>query len=75
MIFPMTALFWQDSVGLIARIWDYLNKSFTFGRITVSISSVAVGLLVLTVTILVARYASAFIEGRMARRHHIDPGL
>ena len=75
MTFLTAASFWQDSASLIARVWTYLTQSFTFGRITVSISSVLVGLVVFTVTILLARYASTFIERRIARRHHIDAGL
>ena len=75
MTFPVAALLWQDSAGLLARVWGFLNQAFTFGRITVSLSSIAVGVLVFTVTILLARYASGFIERRMARRNHIEPGL
>jgi small-conductance mechanosensitive channel len=75
MTFSTAASFWQDSAELIARIWTALTQSFTFGRITVSISSVLVGVVVFTLTILVARYASTFIERRIARRNHIDPGL
>jgi potassium-dependent mechanosensitive channel len=69
------ASMWQDSAGVMARIWFYLTQSFTFGRITVSISSVLVGALVLTVTIVLARYSSGFVEGRLKLRPHIDPGL
>jgi len=65
----------QDSSGLIARIWSYLTQQFTFGRITVSVSSLFVGALVLVVTLLAARWSSALIERRMANRRHIDPGL
>src|ERR1044071_9360878 len=65
----------EDPTGIIARLWAYLTQSFTFGRITVSISSVIVGVVVFTITLLLARYSSAFIERRIARRHHIDPGL
>ncbi len=75
MNFSVAALLWQDSAGVLARVWAYLTQSFTFGRITVSISSVIVGVLVFTVTILIARYSSAFIERRLERRNHIDPGL
>jgi potassium-dependent mechanosensitive channel len=69
------ASLWQDSAGLITRVWTFLTQSFTFGRITVSISSVIVGVVVFTVTVLLARYSSTFIERRIARRHHIDAGL
>jgi small-conductance mechanosensitive channel len=65
----------QDSVGIITRIWSYLTQQFTFGRITVSASSLFVGVLVVVGTFLAARWSSGFIERRLERRHHIDPGL
>jgi small-conductance mechanosensitive channel len=75
-MFLVMASLWQESfIIYVSRIWDQLTRQFTFGRITVSVSSVIVGVIVFTVTLLIARYASAFIERRMARRHHIDPGL
>lgn len=66
---------WQESAGLLTRLWAYLTQPFTFGRITVSISSVIIGLVVLVITIVVSRSTSALIERRMANRRHIDPGL
>lgn len=65
----------QESVTLLERIWTYLTKPFTFGRITVSISSVIVGFVVFVVTVFLARWSSALIERRVANRRHIDPGL
>jgi potassium-dependent mechanosensitive channel len=65
----------QDSTAIVAQIWSYLTRQFTFGRITVSISSVIIGLLVVIFTILIARWSSALIERRIANRRHIDPGL
>jgi potassium efflux system protein len=67
--------FWQESASLISRIWSYLTQQFTFGRITVSVSSVLVGLLVFLLTVFLSRSVSALIERRMANRRHIDPGL
>lgn len=75
MVFQGIVWLWQDSDRLISRIWEYLTQTFTFGRISVSISSVIIGLVVFIVTVAVARYSSTFIEGRIARRPHIDPGL
>lgn len=69
------ALLWQESEGFIARIWAYLTQTFTFGRISVSISSVLIGAIVFTVTMILARNLSAFIEGRLTLRSHIDAGL
>ncbi len=65
----------QDSTAIIARIWSYLTQQFTFGRITVSVSSLFVGVVVVAVTLLAARWSSGLIERRMANRRHIDPGL
>lgn len=75
MVFSMIALLWQDSPGVVSRVWAYLTQTFTFGRITVSVSSVLIGFLVFTATIVIARYLSTFIEGRLQLRSHIDPGL
>lgn len=66
---------WQDGSSFIQRIWYYLTQPFTFGRITVSVSSLIIGALVLTLTILIARTGSTLIERRIASRRHIDPGL
>ncbi len=65
----------QESTGIGARIWSYLTQQFTFGRITVSVSSLFIGVLVLMVTLFAARWTSALIERRMANRRHIDAGL
>lgn len=64
----------QDS-AIIARVWAYLTRQFTFGRITISVSSVVVGGFVVLLTIFVARWASALLDRRLANRRHIDPGL
>ena len=73
--FANTSLTVEDSAAIMARIWAYLTQPFTFGRITVSVSSVIVGLAVIVVTIYLARWASALLDRRIANRHHIDPGL
>ena len=75
-MFLAIAWLWQGCfINYLSRAWDQLTRQFTFGRITVSVSSVIVGVIVFTVTLLLARTLSTFIERRIARRHHIDPGL
>lgn len=64
-----------ESFNIVARIWSYLTKQFTFGRITVSASGVIVAAAVIIATIFVARWTSFLIERRLASRRHIDPGL
>ena len=68
-------LIWQNDVGLLKRIGSYLTTEFTFGRITVSFSSLIIGAIVLTMTIVASRLISTVMERRMAHRRHIDPGL
>jgi potassium efflux system protein len=77
MIFQLgnSALLLQDYLGIISEIWSYLTRQFTFGRITVSVSSVMVGTVVFTVAIFIARWSSFLIDRRLERRRHIDPGL
>ena len=68
------ALF-QDNLTVMSRVWYYLSYPFTFGRITVTPASLAVGLIVLTLTFPLARAGSSLIERRLARLRNIDPGL
>jgi small-conductance mechanosensitive channel len=65
-----------DLPRFMARVWDVLTRTFTFGNnIKVSISRVILAVVVLIVTIAMSRYLSSFIDGRLQKRSHIDPGL
>ena len=79
MLYDMNAeigtISWEDSANILWRVWAYLTQQFTFGRITVSVSSVIVGLLVFIFTIFLARSSSLLLERRIKNRRHIDPGL
>ena len=65
----------MQNYAIVERVWAYLTRQFTFGRITVSVSSVIVGAVVLLLTIFIARWSSVLLERRLANRRHIDPGL
>ena len=65
----------QDGFGIVAQIWSYLTRQFTFGRITVSVASVIIGAVVLLITLFVSRSVSALLERRLASHRHIDAGL
>ena len=71
----VSSLFWQDGSAVVTRIWTYLTQQFTFGRITVSASSIVIGAVVLALTIVIARTGSRFIDRQIAAKRHIDPGL
>ena len=67
-------LFIQASATLRRR-WDLINYKFQVGNIAVSLSSLLLGLLVMIITIIIARSVSALIQRRFALRSHLDPGL
>lgn len=67
-------LFIQASATL-RRMWDLINYKFQVGNIAVSLSSLLLGLLVMIITIIIARSVSALIQRRFALRSHLDPGL
>jgi potassium efflux system protein len=71
----VSSLFWQDGSAVVTRLWSYLTQQFTFGRITVSASSIVIGVVVLALTIVIARTGSRFIDRQIAAKRHIDPGL
>ena len=71
----VSSMFWQDGSAVVSRIWSYLTQQFTFGRITVSASSIVIGAVVLALTIVIARTGSRFIDRQIAAKRHIDPGL
>lgn len=56
-------------------MWDLINYKFQVGNIAVSLSSLLLGLLVMIITIIIARSVSALIQRRFALRSHLDPGL
>jgi small-conductance mechanosensitive channel len=68
-------LLMQDWIVILARIWDYLTKQFTFGRITVSVSGFITAFATILITIFVARWSTVLIERRMSNRRYIDPGM
>jgi len=64
-----------EDLSLISRIWSYLTQQFTFGRITVSVSSLVIGVVVFVLAIAISRSSARLIEKRISTRRHIDPGL
>jgi len=75
MAFIAAVVLWREWTEVFTEVWDFINKRFTLGRITVSISGFVIGVLVLILTLALARYSSSFVEKRLRLRSHIDPGL
>ncbi|MEK6282720.1 MAG: mechanosensitive ion channel domain-containing protein [Acidobacteriota bacterium] len=73
--FCAAILLWQEGEGAFWRIWDYINKPFTFGRIEVSVATLIQGVVVLALALIVSRWLSSLLERRLAKRAQIDPGI
>jgi small-conductance mechanosensitive channel len=71
---PILLTFWIQA-GTLQRAWQLINRKFEFGSMQVSISGLLLGIVVLIITILVARAISALIQRRFATRTPLDPGL
>lgn len=67
--------FLQDNWSVVRRVWSWITYQFTFGRITISASSLVIGLVVLILTFSIARTVTVLLDRRLAKRQHIDPGL
>jgi small-conductance mechanosensitive channel len=67
--------FWIQASASLRRVWDFVNYKFQVGNTPVSLSSLLLGILVMIVTIIIARSVSALIQRRFALRSHLDPGL
>lgn len=66
----------QDTRSVINRIWsDYLNKTFTIGNLQLSATGFALGVMVLVVTLVVARSFSSLLERRIAKGTQLDAGI
>jgi len=63
-------------VNWLWRIWnDYINRPWVIGNFSISLASLVLGLTILLVALVVSRSVRTFLERRMVRRKHLDPGL
>jgi small-conductance mechanosensitive channel len=76
------ALLWQGDENVLQRLWrmteplrGYLNFKWELGNFVFSITTLGLGLVVLLIAVFVSRYLRSFIENRMARHKHLDPGV
>lgn len=72
---------WQGE-NVLQRLWHlsepvryYINYTWKVGNFPFSIATLTLGLLVLVCAAAFSRYLRGFIERRMARHKHLDPGV
>src|SRR6185295_20193594 len=72
---PILAFALQDSLGVAARIWRYLNQPYQIGSVEVSVTKLVQGVLILAIALLLSRTLSRLLQRRIAKRAYLDPGL
>ena len=78
----LAAWLWQGDENVLQRLWRlseplrfYVNYTWKVGNFPFSIASLAFGLAIVIVAIFVSRYLRGFVERRMSRHKHLDPGV
>ena len=65
----------QDSIGVLTRIWRYLNQPYQIGSLEVSVTKLVQGALIFAVALLLSRTLSRLLQRRIAKRAYLDAGL
>src|SRR6266446_4387118 len=74
--FLVTMIFWQDAFSLLKRVWSYLFFRFVDSpNMKVSAFRLVIGITLLVLVFVLSGKLSTLVEGRIAKRKHIDAGL
>lgn len=78
----LAAWLWQGGENLLQRLWRlseplrfYVNYTWKVGNFPFSIASLTLGLVIVLAAVFVSRYLRGFVERRMSRHKHLDPGV
>jgi small-conductance mechanosensitive channel len=78
----LAAVLWQADENVLQRLWRwsepvrfYVNYTWKVGNFPFSIASLAFGIVIVVASVLVSRYLRSFVERRMSRHKHLDPGV
>jgi small-conductance mechanosensitive channel len=73
---------WQQDENVLERLWrwteplrNYVNFKWALGNFEFSVASIIISIVILLVAFFFSRYLRAFVERRMARHKHLDPGV
>jgi potassium efflux system protein len=73
----MSLSLWQQDnpVTVLERIWNYINHKFTIGNISVSATSLVIGVAIFLVALVVSHVLQSYLQRRLEQRGNIDPGI
>lgn len=74
-IFPAVFFWLEDGLNVFKKIWEWINHPFTVGNFSISLVSLALGVLTIVIAFVVSRVVQSFLQRRLEKRKHLDPGL
>ena len=73
---PSTPLSQPCGGNALDRILCYVNKPLMIGdTLKISLATLAIGIIILLVSIIISRWLRAFMERRLAKHPNLDPGI
>lgn len=71
----LTAFAFQNGLNVLSRIWRYLNEPYQIGSLSIRITSLIQGLIILLAVLLLSRMLSRLLQKSIAKKAYLDPGL
>jgi potassium-dependent mechanosensitive channel len=71
----MSVALWQQDQNVLERVWSYINHKFTIGNISISLTSLVLGVLIFLLALVISRTLQSYLQRRMEQRGNIDPGI
>lgn len=71
----IVSFYLQNGGSLFQRVWSWVNHPFSIGNFTISITSLALGLLTILLAVIVSRSVRSLLHRRLERHPKVDPGL
>lgn len=69
------ALYLQDAPNIFQRIWFYLNNRVTVGNFTLSVTSVALGIVTIFAAVMLSGTIRRLLQNKFSALHRLDSGL
>jgi small-conductance mechanosensitive channel len=70
-----TVILFEHPVEWAKWLWAYVNQKYEVGNFKVSVSTFIIGIAIFLGALTLSRLASTFLQRRIAKRAHIDPGI
>lgn len=72
---PAVSVIALQDLSFIGRVWHYLNEPYQIGSLSIRITSLIQGLVILLAVLFLSRMLSRLLQRSIARKAYLDPGL